>query len=45
MIGDSETDAEAAKAAKIKFILVKGGYTEKKLRIKFINDYLIESIQ
>ena len=29
MVGDSETDADAAKAAKIKFILVKGGYTEK----------------
>ncbi len=29
MIGDSETDAEAARAAKIPFILVKDGYTEK----------------
>ena len=29
MIGDSETDADAAHAAKIPFILVKDGYTEK----------------
>ena len=29
MIGDSETDADAAYAAKIPFILVKDGYTEK----------------
>jgi len=30
MIGDSETDSNAAKAAKIPFILIKNGYTEKK---------------
>ena len=29
MIGDSETDANAAKNAEIPFILVKDGYTEK----------------
>ena len=29
MIGDSETDADAAHSAKIPFILVKDGYTEK----------------
>ena len=29
MIGDSETDSNAAKAAKIPFILIKNGYTEK----------------
>ena len=29
MIGDSETDADAAHAAKMPFILVKDGYTEK----------------
>ena len=30
MIGDSETDSNAAKAAEIPFILVENGYTEKK---------------
>ena len=29
MVGDSETDAESAKAADIPFILVEGGYTDK----------------
>ena len=29
MVGDSETDAETARIAKVSFILVKGGYTEK----------------
>ena len=29
MVGDSETDSEAAIQAKIKFILVAHGYTEK----------------
>ena len=29
MIGDSETDANAAKAAEIPIILLKYGYTEK----------------
>ena len=29
MVGDSETDAESAKAAAIPFILVEGGYTDK----------------
>ena len=29
MIGDSETDAESAKAAHMPFILVEGGYTDK----------------
>ena len=31
MIGDSETDANAAKAAEIPMILLKDGYTEKKV--------------
>ncbi|MDC3204043.1 HAD-IA family hydrolase [Candidatus Pelagibacter sp.] len=31
MIGDSETDANAAKAAEIPMILLKDGYTEKKI--------------
>ena len=30
LIGDSETDANAAKAAEIPIILLKYGYTEKK---------------
>ena len=30
MIGDSESDSTAAKAAKIPFILIENGYTEKK---------------
>ena len=29
MIGDSETDADSAKAADMPFILIKGGYTDK----------------
>ena len=29
MVGDSETDSETARSAKIHFVLVKGGYTEK----------------
>ena len=31
MIGDSETDSNAAKSADIPFILVEDGYTEKKI--------------
>ena len=31
MIGDSETDSKAAQAANIPFILIEGGYTEKKV--------------
>ena len=31
MIGDSETDSGAAQAADIPFILIEGGYTEKKV--------------
>jgi len=31
MIGDSETDSAAAKAANIPFVLIEGGYTEKKV--------------
>ena len=30
MVGDSETDSNASKAANIPFILLEGGYTEKK---------------
>jgi len=31
MIGDSETDSNAAKAANIPFVLIKDGYTEKRM--------------
>jgi phosphoglycolate phosphatase len=41
MIGDSETDAESAKAAGIPFILVENGYTEKKVS-EINHDYLIK---
>ena len=29
MVGDSEVDANSAQNAKLPFVLVKGGYTEK----------------
>ena len=35
MVGDSEVDSQSAHNAKIPFILVENGYTEKKL-IKFL---------
>ena len=41
MIGDSETDANAAVAAKIPFILIEDGYTEKKVS-EIYHDYLIK---
>jgi len=44
MVGDSETDADAAKAAKIKFILVKGGYTEKNYD-QIFNDHLVDTFK
>jgi len=44
MIGDSETDAEAAKSAKVKFILVKGGYTEKNYD-QIFHDHLVDSFE
>jgi len=31
MIGDSETDSKSAQAAKIPFVLLENGYTEKKV--------------
>ena len=40
MVGDSETDSEAAIQAKIKFILVAHGYTEKDEK-NINHDYLI----
>ena len=30
MIGDSETDSNASKAANLPFVLIEDGYTEKK---------------
>ena len=42
MIGDSETDAESAKAARIPFILLEDGYTDKKVS-DIHHDYLIQN--
>ena len=42
MIGDSETDANASQSAKVKFILVKGGYTDKDYS-EIHHDYLVSS--
>ena len=41
MIGDSETDADSARAADIPFILVEDGYTEKKVS-EIHHNYLIK---
>ena len=41
MIGDSETDADSAKAASIPFILLENGYTEKKVS-DIYHDHLIQ---
>jgi len=41
MVGDSETDSNASKAAKIPFILVMDGYTEKKTN-EIYYDHLIK---
>ena len=40
MVGDSETDSNAAKAANTPFILIKDGYTEKKTN-EIYHDYLV----
>ena len=44
MIGDSETDSNASKAANIPFVLIKDGYTEKKVNEihhnHFIKDFV-----
>jgi len=37
MIGDSETDSGAAQASNIPFVLIEGGYTEKKVNQIFHN--------
>ena len=44
MIGDSETDANSAKAAKIPFILIEDGYTEKKAN-EIHHDHLIKDFK
>ena len=41
MIGDSETDSNAAKAANIPFVLIEGGYTEKKTN-EIYHDHLVK---
>ena len=41
MIGDSETDSNASKAADIPFILIEDGYTEKKTN-EIYHDYLVK---
>ncbi len=41
MIGDSETDAEAAKSAEIPFILLENGYTEKNIN-EIHHDHLVK---
>ena len=41
MIGDSETDSNAAKAANIPFVLIQDGYTEKKTN-EIYHDYLVK---
>ena len=42
MIGDSETDADAARNAGIPFILLENGYTEKKVS-EIHHDHLIKN--
>ena len=44
MIGDSETDSNSAKAAKIPFILIEDGYTEKKAN-EIHHDHLIKDFK
>ena len=39
MVGDSETDSNASKAANIPFVLIEDGYTEKKIN-EIYHDYL-----
>ena len=42
MDGDSETDSNAAKTANIPFVLIEGGYTEKKTN-EIYHDHLIKN--
>ena len=41
MVGDSETDAESAKAANMPFILIEGGYTDKNTN-EIYHNYLVK---
>ncbi len=41
MVGDSETDSNASKAASIPFILIMDGYTEKKNN-EIYHDHLVK---
>ena len=41
MIGDSETDSKASKAANIPFVLIEDGYTEKKSN-EIYHDHLVK---
>ena len=42
MVGDSETDSNAAKTANIPFVLIEGGYTEKKTN-EIYHDHLVKN--
>ena len=42
MIGDSETDSGAAQAANIPFVLIEGGYTEKKIN-QIYHNHLVKN--
>jgi len=42
MVGDSETDSNAAKAANIPFVLIEGGYTEKKVN-QIYHNHLVKN--
>jgi len=42
MIGDSETDSNASKAANIPFVLIEDGYTEKKSN-QIYHDHLVKN--
>ncbi len=44
MLGDSETDANTAKGAKVHFVLIKDGYTEKSLD-NIYHDHLIDDFE
>ena len=44
MLGDSETDANTAKAAKVHFVLIKDGYTEKSLD-NIYHNHLIDDFE